>query len=145
MHADPPKITLVSRRLIRAARALRDGVDELSFGSPVSHVYNPLRYAWAPHELFIRRFGNKRKQVLFLGMNPGPFGMAQTGIPFGEVAAVRDWMGIRAPVEKPAKESKSGRLKDLTARGRRSADGGCGVCLPAGSTHRTRSLKITSW
>jgi single-strand selective monofunctional uracil DNA glycosylase len=37
-------------------------------------------------------------------MNPGPFGMVQTGIPFGEVQAVRDWLGIDAPVGKPAAE-----------------------------------------
>jgi len=37
-------------------------------------------------------------------MNPGPFGMAQTGVPFGEVAAVRDWLGIEGEVGKPAAE-----------------------------------------
>jgi single-strand selective monofunctional uracil DNA glycosylase len=37
-------------------------------------------------------------RAVFVGMNPGPFGMMQTGVPFGEVAAVRDWMGIEAPV-----------------------------------------------
>ena len=37
-------------------------------------------------------------------MNPGPFGMAQTGVPFGDVAMVRDWMGIEAPVGKPREE-----------------------------------------
>ena len=36
------------------------------------------------------------KRVVFLGMNPGPFGMAQVGVPFGEVAAVRDWLRIDA-------------------------------------------------
>jgi single-strand selective monofunctional uracil DNA glycosylase len=41
---------------------------------------------------------------VFLGMNPGPFGMAQTGVPFGEVAAARDWLGINAPIGKPARE-----------------------------------------
>ena len=38
-------------------------------------------------------------------MNPGPFGMVQTGVPLGEIAAVRDWMGIEATVEKPATEN----------------------------------------
>jgi single-strand selective monofunctional uracil DNA glycosylase len=37
-------------------------------------------------------------------MNPGPFGMAQTGVPFGEVAAVRDWLGISARVGRPVAE-----------------------------------------
>jgi single-strand selective monofunctional uracil DNA glycosylase len=30
--------------------------------------------------------------------------MAQTGVPFGEVAAVRDWMGLTAAVNKPPNE-----------------------------------------
>ena len=43
-------------------------------------------------------------RVVALGMNPGPFGMAQTGVPFGEVAVARDWLGVAAPVTKPARE-----------------------------------------
>ncbi|OXB52394.1 hypothetical protein ASZ78_001464, partial [Callipepla squamata] len=49
------------------------------FGAPVSHVYSPLDYAWEPHRDFVRRYCRGPKRVLFLGMNPGPFGMAQTG------------------------------------------------------------------
>jgi single-strand selective monofunctional uracil DNA glycosylase len=41
---------------------------------------------------------------VLLGMNPGPFGMMQTGVPFGEITAVRDWMGIRAAIDKPKRE-----------------------------------------
>jgi single-strand selective monofunctional uracil DNA glycosylase len=77
----------------------------MSFSPPVTHVYNPLEYAWAPHEEYLRRFGGGAKRVVFLGMNPGPFGMVQCGVPFGEIAAVRDWMGIAAPVDKPAREN----------------------------------------
>jgi single-strand selective monofunctional uracil DNA glycosylase len=67
-------------------------------------VYNPLDYAWKAHEEYLRRYGAGPKRVLFLGMNPGPFGMVQTGIPFGEVAAVRDWLGIRAAIGQPERE-----------------------------------------
>ncbi|MBV9463749.1 MAG: single-stranded DNA-binding protein [Verrucomicrobiae bacterium] len=95
----------VAEKLIAAARELADAVDRLKFGTPVTHVYNPLKYAWEPHQMYLRRFGNSRKRVIFFGMNPGPFGMAQTGVPFGEVAMVRDWMGIRAKVAKPALEN----------------------------------------
>ena len=92
---------------MRAAEELRDGVDALEFAPPVTHVYNPLRYAWSAHDAYLRRFGGGTRRVLFLGMNPGPFGMAQTGVPFGEVAAVRDWMGISVPVGKPALENSA--------------------------------------
>ena len=90
--------------LIAAARELSTAVGRLKFRLPVTHTYNPLTYAWAAHEEYLRRFGGGRKRVLFLGMNPGPFGMAQIGIPFGEIAAARDWLGIRAAIGKPAKE-----------------------------------------
>jgi single-strand selective monofunctional uracil DNA glycosylase len=89
--------------LIDAARQLRTAVDGLRFGAPVAHVYDPLDYAWAPHEEYLRRFGRgPAGRVVLVGMNPGPFGMTQTGVPFGEVAAVRDWMRIEEPVEPPA-------------------------------------------
>lgn len=93
-----------TQKLIAAARELSAQVDQLKFPPPVTHVYNPLDYAWTAHEEYLRRFGNTRKRVIFLGMNPGPFGMAQIGIPFGEIAAARDWMGIRTPVGKPRQE-----------------------------------------
>lgn len=79
-------------------------VGQLRFGPPVACVYNPLVYARAPYALYWERYGRPSKEVLLVGMNPGPFGMAQTGVPFGEVAAVRDWMGIEAPVGRPLEE-----------------------------------------
>lgn len=87
--------------LISAARELSDAVSALQFDAPVAYTYNPLEYAWAGHEAYIRRFGNSKKDILFLGMNPGPFGMAQTGVPFGEIAAVTLWMGITASIGQP--------------------------------------------
>jgi single-strand selective monofunctional uracil DNA glycosylase len=89
--------------LISSAAKLRDAVAKLRFGPPVTNIYNPLEYAWPAHEIYIRRYANNLKRVLFLGMNPGPFGMVQTGIPFGQVASVRDWLGIMAAIGSPAK------------------------------------------
>jgi single-strand selective monofunctional uracil DNA glycosylase len=91
----------IEQQVIDAAARLRDAVNELRFAPPVTHVYNPLDYAWAAHEAYLRRYANSQKRVVFLGMNPGPFGMAQTGIPFGEIKAVRDWLGIEAVVRQP--------------------------------------------
>jgi single-strand selective monofunctional uracil DNA glycosylase len=102
--AELPRLSATSKRLIAAARRLSTQVGRLKFQPPVTHVYNPLTYAWKAHEAYLRRFGNGRKRVVFLGMNPGPFGMVQTGVPFGEVAAVRDWLGLRARIEKPRSE-----------------------------------------
>jgi len=98
------KASSTSQHLIAAARELSAQVSRLKFKPPVTHVYNPLDYAWSAHEEYLRRFGKERKHAIFLGMNPGPFGMSQTGVPFGEIAAVRDWMEIRATVGKPSSE-----------------------------------------
>jgi single-strand selective monofunctional uracil DNA glycosylase len=90
--------------LLAHAATLRDAVDRLRFGPPVACTYNPLSYAWAPHAAYLSRYGAAPKRVVFLGMNPGPFGMAQTGVPFGEIPAVRDWLRIQEPVTRPAPE-----------------------------------------
>jgi single-strand selective monofunctional uracil DNA glycosylase len=95
----------LSTALISAALELSDKVERLRFAPPVSHIYNPLAYARIPHEIYLRRFGASRKKIIFIGMNPGPFGMVQCGVPFGEIAAVRDWMGIDAAVDKPLAEN----------------------------------------
>jgi single-strand selective monofunctional uracil DNA glycosylase len=94
----------IEARLRDAARRLSRDVAVLRFASPVTHVYNPLEYARLPNNLYLKRFGNSRKRVVFVGMNPGPYGMAQTGVPFGEVSQVRDWLGIEAPVGHPQRE-----------------------------------------
>jgi single-strand selective monofunctional uracil DNA glycosylase len=93
-----------SSALHEATERLIGDLSRLRFAPPVAVVYNPLIYAAAPHRLYVERFGEGAKRVLFLGMNPGPWGMAQTGVPFGEIAAVRDWMKISAPVSKPVPE-----------------------------------------
>ncbi len=97
MHQSAP----IAERLIAAADRLSDAVDALSFDDPVTHTYNPLQYAHLPHERYVVRFASGPKRVVFWGMNPGPWGMAQTGIPFGEISFVRDWMGITEPVGTP--------------------------------------------
>lgn len=98
------KLNRTSREVLAAASHLSAAVARLRFSAPVAFVYNPLDYAWAAHQQYVTRFAGSRKRILFLGMNPGPFGMAQIGVPFGEVAAVRDWMGICADVRHPARE-----------------------------------------
>jgi len=90
--------------LAAAAKELGAGTARLRFGPPITHVYNPLVYAWAAHEIYLRRYCARRKRVVFLGMNPGPFGMVQTGIPFGEIRAVRDWLEIATDVGRPRRE-----------------------------------------
>jgi len=89
-------------RVLAAAAVLRDTVDALHFTDPVTHVTNPLQYAWDLHRSWVETWGASPRRVLMMGMNPGPWGMAQTGVPFGEVATVRDWLGLRGEVQAPA-------------------------------------------
>ncbi len=76
----------------------------LSFAPPTAYVYNPLDYARAAWDEYLRRYATGTPEILLLGMNPGPFGMAQVGVPFGDIPSVRDWLGIETPIGKPAQE-----------------------------------------
>lgn len=87
--------------LVDISKELSRKVAKLDFGSEVKFVYNPLEYAWEPHKDYLQKYGSSKKKSLLLGMNPGPFGMAQTGVPFGEVTLVRDWLKINGKVSKP--------------------------------------------
>lgn len=100
----PPKPANIAPAVVAATTDLRDAVNKCRFPEPVAHVYNPLDYAWALHEQYLTRWGATPRRVLFLGMNPGPWGMAQTGVPFGEVAAVRDILHLDGPVGRPKQE-----------------------------------------
>lgn len=99
LSSKTPQVSLVS-----ISRRLSKQVDVLRFSAPVHTVYNPLSYARAPHETYLERYGQGPKEVVLVGMNPGPFGMTQTGVPFGDVSMVRDWLGIQGRVGKPAQE-----------------------------------------
>ena len=85
-------------------RSLVEAVGDLSFAPPVTHVYNPLVYARRSSEAYLDRFARHGVEAFWLGMNPGPFGMAQTGVPFGEVGLAREWLGLEAPVDRPEEE-----------------------------------------
>ncbi|MDD9941957.1 MAG: single-stranded DNA-binding protein [Myxococcales bacterium] len=90
--------------LARAGGTLCRRLADLTFAAPVTHVYNPLEYASRPHRAYLRKYATTPKRVVFVGMNPGPYGMAQTGIPFGEICSVREFLQIEEPVGQPAKE-----------------------------------------
>ena len=90
--------------LVDISAELSARVEELDFPS-VPFVYNPLVYARVPHEAYLERWGVRTpRELLLVGMNPGPFGMAQTGVPFGDVTMVRDFVGVTGPVGRPTRE-----------------------------------------
>ena len=93
-----------SRGLIAAAKQLRSRLDLLQFSSPATWVYNPLHYAWSAQETYLNWYGGGPCRVFLLGMNPGPWGMAQTGVPFGEIDSVRGYLKIETKIGKPDRE-----------------------------------------
>lgn len=107
-------MTQLAERLTAAAKKLAASAGRLSFNPPVACVYNPLKYAWPAHQQYLQKFARQSCQVVLLGMNPGPWGMAQTGIPFGEVAVVRDWLRIDAPIGRPTPEHPKRPIEGLS-------------------------------
>lgn len=102
--------------MIAAADELRQAAGGLDFSSQVPWVYNPLDYAWAAHREYLRRYAQGPRRVLFLGMNPGPWGMTQTGVPFGEIAVVKDWLQIDEVIGKPANEHPKRLIEGLACQ-----------------------------
>lgn len=90
--------------LLSIHRDLCRSVERLRFAPPVAYVYNPLAYAWPLCEAYLSRWGRGTREAVLLGMNPGPFGMAQTGVPFGDPAMVRDWLRLDGKVGRPPRE-----------------------------------------
>lgn len=94
----------VAIKILDIEEQLAKEIERCPMDERVVYLYNPIGYARTTHEMFMKRYMNSQRDVLFLGMNPGPWGMSQTGVPFGEVAMVRDFLGITGPVDKPTKE-----------------------------------------
>ena len=99
--------------LVAVSRTLSRRVGRLAFASPVAYVYNPLEYAQSLHESYLSHYGQTSKDVVLLGMNPGPFGMAQTGIPFGDVTMVRDFLGLDGKVDRPKREHPKRKVEGM--------------------------------
>lgn len=87
--------------MIKLTQQLAQQCQQLQFTAPVTHCYNPLIYAWVAHRRYLSQYATAPKKVIFVGINPGPWGMGQTGIPFGEVEQVKNWMGINEPIQSP--------------------------------------------
>uniref|UniRef100_A0A4W6F3E5 Single-strand-selective monofunctional uracil-DNA glycosylase 1 n=1 Tax=Lates calcarifer TaxID=8187 RepID=A0A4W6F3E5_LATCA len=105
--------TTPSSRFLQAELELNVHLRRLTFSEPVRYIYNPLEYAWDTHRCYVEKYCRGGQRILFLGMNPGPFGMAQTGVPFGEVKSVVDWLKITGEVGHPQNEHPKRRITGL--------------------------------
>ncbi|CAD5118156.1 DgyrCDS6890 [Dimorphilus gyrociliatus] len=104
---------LIANSILDIEIKLCNELASLEYLHPVSFIYNPIDYAAELHCDFISKYGQNPKKVLFVGMNPGPFGMAQTGVPFGEVKTVKDWFKVEGKIGKPAKECVKRKISGL--------------------------------
>lgn len=98
------------------AKKLNSRLAKLSFPEPVAYVYNAFDYAFPGYAAYAEKFAQGTKRVFLLGMNPGPWGMSQTGVPFGEILAVRDWMGLRAEIGRPEPEHPKRPVEGLACK-----------------------------
>lgn len=69
-----------AKRFLQIELELNVHLRQLSFSEPVRYIYKPLEYAWETHRCYVEKYCRGGQRILFLGMNPGPFGMAQTGV-----------------------------------------------------------------
>lgn len=110
---EPSSDMSLSSRFLQVELELNVHLRRLTFTEPVRYIYNPLEYAWDTHSRYVETYCQRGQSVLFLGMNPGPFGMAQTGVPFGEVKSVVDWLKITGEVGHPTEEHPKRRITGL--------------------------------
>ncbi|KPP66839.1 hypothetical protein Z043_114623 [Scleropages formosus] len=113
-HAQVPNGSDIALQFLQVELELNAHLRRLVFQEPVRYTYNPLEYAWETHRCYVNTYCHEGQSVLFLGMNPGPFGMAQTGVPFGEVKSVRDWLKISGEVGHPPEEHPKRRILGLS-------------------------------
>ena len=91
----------IAGALIKASRRLVQQCALIEFPEDINLIYNPLEYAAAPYEEYLTKFAATPKKNIFIGINPGPWGMVQTGIPFGEVNAVKNYLKIKKAPQTP--------------------------------------------
>lgn len=111
--AEPGSPKFFSDRYVLFEKDLCKKLSRVSLPGKIQYVYNPLEYAFESHLNFVRKFCTGEKYILFVGMNPGPFGMSQNGVPFGECAVVKEWMHIEGEVSKPVLEHPKRRVVGL--------------------------------
>lgn len=106
----------IAEQIIHLQKELTKNLKALNLISEqVRYMYNPLEYASEPNENFIKKYCNSFKKILFVGLNPGPNGMCQTGIPFGDPKWVRDWLKIEGHVFKPEVECPERKINGLSS------------------------------
>lgn len=103
---------MATQHPVDVTRELNERMETVTIEEKVEWFYNPLDYAFPVHAEYLKTFGDDTKTGFFLGMNPGPWGMAQTGVPFTDPYIARDWMGLsEQPIGTPSNEREERPIK----------------------------------
>lgn len=106
--------TSIADHVLNAQLELNNILEDINFKiPPIAYVYNPLEYAFNPNKNYVQKYCTSTKKILFVGMNPGPFGMCQTGVPFGDPNWVKNWLKIEGIVNKPNLECPTRQITGL--------------------------------
>lgn len=70
----------LSDDFLHIADELNIALEQFRLPSLVDCIYNPTIYARYTFEMYIRKYCNTKKHIMYFGMNPGPWGMSQTGV-----------------------------------------------------------------
>ncbi|XP_063985859.1 single-strand selective monofunctional uracil DNA glycosylase-like isoform X2 [Diachasmimorpha longicaudata] len=121
LHESPTLIpetipSAIPTRILFLECFLTKALQKILFGAPVEYVYSPIEYAFSVHSNYVHKFCKDAKKILFLGMNPGPWGMSQTGVPFGEVNTVVNWLELSGNVETPPREQPDRKVQGLLCK-----------------------------
>ena len=88
----------IASQLVDAAKRLSaicdSSISSIEKKTIVCHATNPLDYAWQHHRQYLTKWGARGGKTILLGMNPGPWGMAQSGVPFGSTNMAKTFLQI---------------------------------------------------
>ena len=104
-----------AKRILSLSRSLSSELGRVSWKFD-GFVCNPLEYARDNYEAFVNMSVMDGQKVLFLGMNPGPYGMMQTGVPFGEIDAVRNYLGLHCDIIPPKVNPPGKRIEGMNVK-----------------------------
>lgn len=87
--------------LLGFSKTLVQSLQKIDIGQFTNDIimYNVLDYAWDAWEQYITQYAKGTAHTLVLGINPGPHGMVQTGIPFGNISTVQHYLNIQPNIQ----------------------------------------------
>ncbi|KAF7991960.1 hypothetical protein HCN44_010761 [Aphidius gifuensis] len=106
----------IPNNLLNIELNLSINLDKLNYNNPIDYIYCPIIYAKTVHFNYLNKYCRDKKNIMILGMNPGPWGMSQTGVPFGEINIVIDWLKINGHIDKPKRQHEQRQVDGFSCK-----------------------------